>query len=105
MERHKINTVLPTMNHQAYQFLRQKIETEGLLEPITIYEGKILDGWHRYQACENAGIKPNFKKYKGDDPVGYVFAKHVARRHLTESQLILTAMEISHCYDEGAGHQ
>lgn len=34
-------------------------------------------------------MKPRYTQFKGDDPVGYVIAKNIARRHLTKSQKAL----------------
>ena len=50
--------------------------------------GQVLDGWHRYRACLEAGND----QYMvldwpgGNDPVERVIAKNALRRHLTVSQ-------------------
>jgi ParB-like chromosome segregation protein Spo0J len=40
--------------------------------PIMLHEGKVLDGWHRYQACIKAGVSPRGEQYTGSDPAAYV---------------------------------
>jgi ParB-like chromosome segregation protein Spo0J len=51
-----------------------------------LWEGKILDGWHRYQACVELSIKKfPVREYEGDDPAGYVYAKDL-RKHRSIQQ-------------------
>ncbi len=45
-----------------------------------LYEGKVLDGWHRYQACLKAGAEPRTEPYTGSDPAAYVCSVNLHRR-------------------------
>ena len=56
------------------------------MDEIIIFEGKILDGRNRFNACKEVGVKPRFREYKGEDPLAYVMSTNLKRRHLTESQ-------------------
>jgi hypothetical protein len=58
----------------------------GLQEPITLYENKVLDGCHRQRACEEAGIRPRFAEFSGSDAGAFVISKDLKRRQLTTSQ-------------------
>jgi hypothetical protein len=51
-----------------------------------LYEGKILDGWNRYQAALKAKKQMRLEDYRGSDPVGFVLGKNLYRRHLTPGQ-------------------
>jgi hypothetical protein len=53
-----------------------------------LYQGKVLDGCHRYKACLKAGIEPRFEEFKGDDAAAaaFVVSKNIRRRHLTAKQ-------------------
>jgi ParB-like chromosome segregation protein Spo0J len=49
MERHKYAELFPEMSPEDYARVRESIREAGrLYEPITIFEGKILDGRHRW---------------------------------------------------------
>lgn len=71
------------------------IKFNGLLHPIILFEGKILDGRHRYEACRNIGIKPKFEQYKGADPVGYSLRANLHRRHLSTAQRAMLAAKVA----------
>ncbi len=87
-EQHHLGRFLPPMPREDFERLRADIAANGLLEPIDLYEGKILDGWSRYRACEAARVEPRFREFTGDNPVGYVLAKNVQRRHLNPVQIL-----------------
>jgi hypothetical protein len=75
------------MSDSEFQELKGDISGSGLLEPIVMFEGKILDGRHRYKACLQLGIEPWFKDYDGpDSALDYVISLNLRRRHLSESQ-------------------
>lgn len=66
--------------------------------PITIYEGKVLDGWHRYRAAKKTSTAPTFKTYEGTDPAGYVASCNVLRRRLGSLQKALVAARLHSDY-------
>jgi ParB-like chromosome segregation protein Spo0J len=94
-EIHPLAEALPAMSESEYRELLADVRTRGhLLDAITLYEGKVLDGRHRLRACEEAGIEPKFEEYTGSDPVGYVLAKNIQRRHLTPSQKAIALLNL-----------
>ena len=86
MEFHETANIFPMMDEDALTELANDIRANGLLEPITTYEGKILDGRNRYIACHMAEVEPRFESYIGDDPICYIISMNLKRRHLNESQ-------------------
>ena len=88
---HRLCMFLPEMSDVEFVALRDDISVKGLLEPITLYEGMILDGRHRYRACVETGIEPRFHEYAGTDPAGYVISHNVTRRNLNASQRAMVA--------------
>lgn len=79
------------MTDEEYARLKASIERLGLLHPITLYEGKVLDGVHRQRACIATGAEPHYEEYTGADPEEWVRAHNEARRHLTVAELALRA--------------
>ena len=59
--------------------------------PIATYEGKILDGRHRYEAALKAGVDPIFVEFQGtkEEAISYVTSENVARRHLNDQEKML----------------
>ena len=56
-------------------------------QPVVRHEGMVLDGWHRYAKALQLGIEPIFTDYPGDDPAGFVIARHKARRHISKEEI------------------
>jgi N6-adenosine-specific RNA methylase IME4 len=102
MEFHKIANIFPIMQPDEYENLVADIKQNGLIEPIVLFEGKILDGRNRWKACLDAGIEPRFENYNGNSPISYVVSKNAKRRHLSKSQLAMIATEILPMLEEEA---
>ena len=95
MEYHRIANIFPMMGGEELLALADDIMENGLRQPIVVYEGQILDGRNRYQACLSSGLEPEFAQYDGDDPLSYVLSLNLHRRHLTTSQRAGLAEEIA----------
>ena len=81
----------PLMEGDEFDALVADIKANGVREPITIFEGKILDGRNRYRACVLLGIEPRFQEHRAGcahvgDPAAYVISMNIHRRHLTAEQ-------------------
>jgi len=94
-EIHELCAMFPLMPQDQFNALVDSIKDNGLLSPVVLYEGKILDGRHRYKACINLGLVPKFEEYGGEDPLGYVLAHNLSRRHLDESQRAMIAGRVA----------
>jgi len=86
MQRHPLSAAFPDMPEDDFAALVADVKAHGLREHGWLYEGAILDGWHRYRACEAAGVKFRYEEYRGSDPVAFVKSRNLERRHLTASQ-------------------
>lgn len=95
MEFHELAAIFPMMGEEEYQALVRDIERNGLLEPIWLYEDKIIDGRNRYQACLELQITPQFRTWQGrGSPLAFVISLNLSRRHLTSSQKAVVALEV-----------
>ena len=69
------------------QNLANDIRENGQREPGMFYQGMVLDGWHRYLACVQAGHAFRAVDFGEEgDPVAFVLSRNLHRRHLTGSQ-------------------
>lgn len=87
LKQHPLSAAFPAMSSDDFAALVEDIKTNGQREPVIVFEGMVLDGWHRYSACVTLGIKAqHFTFPEGKDPVAFVLSQNLHRRHLSASQ-------------------
>ena len=101
MERHQLSAAFPDMPDEDFEDLIHSIKEHGQREPITVYENKILDGWHRYRACQQLDINPMTTLYEGNDPVSFVIDLNLHRRHLSPGQKAIAVVTCNAWLQEG----
>jgi ParB-like chromosome segregation protein Spo0J len=94
---HELCSVFPPMTDEEFERLRDDIEKHGQREPIIVWEGKILDGRHRKEACLVLGIEPQYKEWHGtyDEAEALVVSLNVCKRHLNPSQAAMVGTRIA----------
>ena len=86
-EYHPLANLLPLMNDDDLWQLTKDISKNGLLRPIVLFEGKILDGRNRYIACRRINETPRFVEFDEKcDPLDFVESMNAHRRHLNSAQ-------------------
>jgi len=105
LELHPLCELFPEATDDDYDRLVASMKEYGYFdaEPITVIDKdpnggedwQVLDGRHRFLAAQDAGVIPTFAEYEGDDPLGYVTAKDMARRHLSTGQKAALAASIA----------
>jgi ParB family chromosome partitioning protein len=93
-EFHELCLIFPRCTDEELQLLVSDIRENGLQIPITLYEGKILDGRNRYLACQMLNKEPTYIELDGESPLAFVISRNLCRRHLTESQRAMVAAAI-----------
>ena len=91
---HPLSAAWPPMQADEYQALKDSIEAIGVQNPITIFDGMVIDGWHRYQGATELGMECPSKLLGDVDPVDFVKSQNDARRNVTASQRALAISTI-----------
>jgi ParB-like chromosome segregation protein Spo0J len=101
LEFHDLANEFPLLTDEETSQLADDIKKNGLIEPLVLLDGKVLDGRNRYNASKLASVKlqPDdvilFEdEYEGQDPVIFVISKNIRRRHLTVGQRAAVASEL-----------
>ena len=96
---HPAAELFPFMSDEELGELAADIRAHGLLEPIVLLDGLVLDGRNRLRACEAAGVEPRFVEWDGSgDPALWVISKNLKRRHLDTSQRGMVAAKLLDYY-------
>lgn len=82
------------MDDAEFEAFCADVADRGILFPATLFEGKVLDGWHRYRAAKRTGSELKFLKYEGTDPAGYIASCNVLRRKLSSLQRALVGARL-----------
>jgi hypothetical protein len=91
---HPLANRFPLMTGGQFADLIDDVRSRGLIEPITLYEGMILDGRNRYRACLKAGVTPRFKQFASGNPLTFVISMNLRRRHLSKDERKEIAAEL-----------
>lgn len=94
MKQHPLSSAFPAMPDDQFESLKDSISNIGVQEPITVFEGMVLDGWHRFTAANEVGAQCPTVELGDVDPQDFVIAKNKARRHITASQLAAAVVAV-----------
>jgi ParB-like chromosome segregation protein Spo0J len=93
---HPAAELIPPMTDAEFLALVEDIIDHGQREPIVVHEGLILDGRHRFRACQEIGIEPRVVEWDGEgSPEAFVISMNLHRRHLNESQRAMIAARLA----------
>jgi len=95
---HEYEKLLPRMTEEEFAQLKMSIKEEGQHYPIIANEDlEVLDGHHRFRACIELGIEPDFEVRHFEDKLiekKFVIEANLRRRHLNNFQLVELAVPL-----------
>jgi hypothetical protein len=88
---HPLANMFPMIEGAAFEELKRDIAAQGILEPIRLYQGMILDGRNRYaaaKACGHTFTLADFVQWTGTlaEAEAWVISTNLHRRHLSAKQ-------------------
>ena len=97
---HPLADAFPMMPDEEIEALAEDIFANGLHLPITLYEGKILDGRNRYAALKKDGMEEvdltdAFRDFdKNKNPSHFVLSMNGNRRSMSKSQKAMAGAKL-----------
>lgn len=82
------------MAAEDFRALKDSIMNIGVQNPITLFEGMVIDGWHRYSAARELDMDCPSVELGDVDPRDFVMAQNKARRHTTQAQLAMATTAV-----------
>lgn len=93
------------MQADEYQALCDSIGSIGVQNPVTLFEGMVIDGWHRYTAAKSQFLDCPIVLLGDVDPRDFVLAQNKARRNLTASQRAIAVTTVYEWHPSGRVNQ
>lgn len=94
LQQHPLSEAFPAMSADDFQSLKDSIMNIGVQNPITVFEGMVIDGWHRYSAARELDMDCPSVELGDVDPRDFVLAQNKARRHTTQAQLAMATTAV-----------
>jgi hypothetical protein len=107
---HELASLMDLIEGRAFEDLKADIAKQGILQPIVLYEGKILDGRNRYRAAKAVGHKfvgANFEVFDGDLAAAeaFVFSVNAQRRQMTNAQKVVVIERLIRKYPDDSNRK
>jgi hypothetical protein len=103
LKQHPLSAAFPAMSVEELTGLQLDIEEHGLTKPVVLFDGMVIDGWHRWTCCQRLRIVAKVVDLPaGVDPRRYVKSQNLHRRHLNASQRALAVVACNEWMPNGA---
>jgi hypothetical protein len=106
---HPLAAMFPRPTPEEQRELTDHIRQHGLQEPMVLFQGKVLDGLSRQEACAHAGRESRYVKFtdlspaiRAAGPLEFVIGKNLVRRHYTTIQRAMIAAELIPAFEKEA---
>ena len=93
---YKYAQMIPEMEKDQFEELKQDLKENGQKFPILTYKNEIIDGRSRYNACLEIGLSPKFEEWEGkeEELLSSIISWNLKRRHLTPAQRAALGAEL-----------
>jgi hypothetical protein len=90
---HPLAKMIPVIAQGDLDRLIDDIKKHGVIDPLVMFEGKVLDGRNRLAVASVLGATVELEDFDGDKAAArsYVWSANAARRHLSMPQIALAA--------------
>lgn len=110
MEVSKYALLFPAIEGDDLESFEADVLANGVINPVLTYEGQVLDGRNRWEACERLGLDCPVERIEDKDwfdestfsPYTYVASLNFSRRHLTQSQKAMVSADLARIRMEDA---
>lgn len=102
MQKHRFN-IFPKADPEDFAAIVADMKEHGYdtTQPVVVYQNKILDGWNRWLASQDAGVTANTRQFLGSDEEALTFTLRTnKRRNMTSSQRGAYGAEAEEIYAE-----
>jgi len=109
LQRHELSAIFGDMPDEDYQSMLESVSNDGFIDNVVrLYEGQILDGYHRYRAAKELNLlrKLRFKQWHEDehrdgDPRVFVYGRNQHRRHYSAARRAQVAVAFNERFGQG----
>jgi len=104
---HPLAHAIPQVTWKEFEELAGDIKRHGVRNPITVFDGRVLDGRHRLAIAAALKVPLRTVEFEGDETAARdeVISQNVQRRHLTITQRALIVQELFLPQAEAAAEQ
>ena len=90
---HPLAKLIPLITVSDLDRLYDDIQANGIIEPLVMFQDKVLDGRNRLAVAAVTGAPVQLDQFRGDEAAAkrFVWSANAARRHLTIPQIALAA--------------
>ena len=81
--------VMPPLQEMELKLLTESLLTEGCRDPLTVWNGTIIDGHNRYRVCRENDIPFNYVEMEFEnqgEAIAWMIKNQIAHRNLTPFQ-------------------
>ena len=96
----RFRDIIPPLNAEEYENLRESIKTEGCRDAIVVWQGVIVDGHNRYGICteHNIPFRTFEKTFEDEDDAAiWIMKNQICRRNLPDVERGRLALKLKDC--------